>query len=133
MESLKNILIIFTILVSSISFAGEKVVGRLYFQQFMGHIHKNPSNDSSSLTTIQCAHAVKIIEDVEVNVPADWLYVKVGDDKGFIKKKSLSNNRPDCFQEKYPKFYINLNLDLSDLYYWGRLDDQYSQRESKAQ
>jgi hypothetical protein len=56
----------------------------------------------------------------------------VGDDRGFIISSSLSEKRPVCFQEKYPKFYLNLNLDLSEMYYWGRLTDQYLSEESKV-
>lgn len=113
------------------SFASERTVGTLYFEKFMGHVHKNPSASSSSMTTIQCAHPIKVIEDPEVRTPEGWLYVKVGEDKGFITSKFLSNKRPKCFQEKYPKFFMNLNLDLTDMYYWGRLYDQYEQGESK--
>ena len=112
--------------------AKDKVMGRLYFQDFLGHVHKNPSKASSSLTTIQCAYSVKVIEDLEVRSPKGWLYVKVGDDRGFIMSSSLSEKRPTCFQEKYPKFYLNLNLDLSEMYYWGRLTDQYLSQQSKV-
>lgn len=129
MESLRFILLI-TLLSSSVC-AAEKVVGTLYFKHFMGHVHKNPSPSSSSLTTIQCAHPVKVVEDVEVQTPEGWVYVKVGEDRGFVSSKFLLTKRPKCFQEKYPKFFINLNLDLTDMYYWGRLYDQYSLGESK--
>lgn len=117
---------------NSKAFSVEKTVGTLYFKHFMGHVHKNPSASSSSLTTIQCAHPVKVIEDIDVQTPQGWLYVKVGDDRGFISSKFLMTKRPKCFQEKYPKFFINLNLDLSDMYYWGRLYDQYNLGESKT-
>lgn len=129
MESLIRLTLF--ILLTSSSFAAERTVGTLYFNEFMGHVHKNPSASSSSMTTLQCAHPIKILEDSEVRTPEGWMYVKVGDDKGFISSKFLTNKRPKCFQEKYPKFFINLNLDLSDMYYWGRLYDQYGQGESK--
>lgn len=128
MESIAKII---TIFMMTSSFASERTVGTLYFEKFMGHVHKNPSASSSSMTTIQCAHPIKVIEDPEVRTPEGWLYVKVGEDKGFITSKFLSNKRPKCFQEKYPKFFMNLNLDLTDMYYWGRLYDQYEQGESK--
>lgn len=128
---MKFILLVF-LLISTSLVAKEKVVGRLYFQDFLGHVHKNPSKVSSSLTTIQCAYSVKVLEDTEIRTPKGWLYVKVGDDKGFIASSSLSSKRPKCFQEKYPKFYLNLNLDLSEMYYWGRLTDQYLNEESKV-
>lgn len=114
------------------SFAAEKVVGRLYLNIFMGHLHKNPTKLSSSLTTLQCGHALKVLESDAVNPPKDWMYVSAGDDKGFIHSTSLSSSRPDCFQEKYPRFYNNLNLDLTDMYYWGRLYDHYSSGKSKV-
>ena len=119
------------LLISASAFSAEKVVGKLYYEEFMGHVHKNPSTSSSSMTTIQCAHPVKVLEDKEVRTPEGWIYVRVGEDKGFIASKFLTNKRPRCFQEKYPKFFLNLNLDLTDMYYWGRLYDQYSQGESK--
>lgn len=112
--------------------AEEKIVGRMYFQPFLGHLHKNPTKASSSLTTIQCAYSVKILQDEEVGVPKGWFYAQVGDDKGFIHSEFLSEKRPTCFQEKYPYFYLNLNLDLSEMYYWGRLSDQYVSEESKT-
>jgi hypothetical protein len=130
-----KLLVLFTsilILNSDHLMAKDKVMGRLYFQDFLGHVHKNPSKASSSLTTIQCAYSVKVIEDLEVRSPKGWVYVKVGDDRGFIMSSSLSEKRPTCFQEKYPKFYLNLNLDLSEMYYWGRLTDQYLSQESKV-
>lgn len=123
-------LFLFFILASS-SFAADKVVGRLYYQAFLGHLHKNPTRSSSSLTTIQCAFSVKVLEDSEVKAPEGWMYVQVGDDKGFIASHLLNDKRPDCFQEKYPNFYLKLNLDLSEMYYWGRLMDQYVNQESK--
>ncbi len=127
--------LILTLLLLS-SFQGlalEKVVGSLYFKNFLGHLHKNPSRGSSSLTTIQCAYPVKVLDDSERSAPAGWVYAKVGDDRGFIQSEFLDAKRPECFQEKYPNFYLNLNLDLTDMYYWGRLNDQYLLEESKAQ
>ena len=98
----------------------------------MGHLHKEPSDASASLTALQCAHAVNIIEQENVTVPTGWMLARVGEDLGFIRSKFLASNRPECFQEKYPKFYSNLNIDLTDLYYWGRLSDHFIEGESQA-
>lgn len=113
--------------------AAEKVVGRLYLVPFMGHLHKNPTKLSSSLTTLQCSHALKVLENDAITVPTGWVYVQAGDDKGFIHASYLTATRPDCFQEKYPRFYSALNLDLTDMYYWGRLFDHFSTARSKVQ
>ncbi|MBG60776.1 MAG: hypothetical protein CMJ16_09985 [Peredibacter sp.] len=110
----------------------EKTVGRLYFQEFMGHIHEGPSDTSASLTAIQCSHSLNVIEKDGVNVPVGWMLVRAGEDLGYVRSKFLGEGRPECFQEKYPKFYSKLNLDLADLYYWGRLSDHFIEGESQA-
>jgi hypothetical protein len=132
MESLKSLFLSLLFLFTIEAHTLEKVVGELYFTNFLGHLHKNPSRSSSSLTTVQCAYPVKVLSGSERALPPGWIYTKVGDDRGFIQSIFLSDKRPDCFQEKYPKFYINLNLDLTDMYYWGRLSDQYLLEESKV-
>lgn len=132
MESLKSLLMITFVLLSFDGVSLEKVVGNLYFKPFLGHLHKNPSRSSSSLTTIQCAYPVKILSGSKRALPTGWIHAQIGDDKGFIQSQYLSEKRPDCFQEKYPKFYLNLNLDLTDMYYWGRLNDQYLLEESSV-
>lgn len=124
-------LLIFAILTSSA--LAKKVVARKYYKNIMGHIHKNPSDSSSSLTTIQCAQSVKVLEDKEVALPKGWLYVSVGDDDGYIREDFLDKKRPDCFQKDHPEFFNALKLDLTDLYYWGRLYDQFEFEETLAQ
>jgi hypothetical protein len=126
------------LLFSLLSFAettstDEKVVGVFYMKPLFGHVHQTSVRTSPSLTTIQCAHPVKVIESSKVSVSTEWAYVQVADYRGFILKDYLSDKKPDCFQGKYPKFFDTLNLDLQELYYWGRLYDQYIQGESRVQ
>jgi hypothetical protein len=126
------------IFLSIISFADsqstdEKVVGVFYYQPMYGHVHQSSAKTSASLTTIQCAHPLKVIESTKVSVSKEWAYVQVANHKGFVLKQNLSEKRPDCYQGKYPKFFDALNLDLSELYYWGRLYDHYHQGESRVQ
>ena len=118
------------VLALSQSASGEEVLGRLYFTEFMGHLHKEPVDSSASLTALQCAHSVSLVEKKGVHIPSGWKLAKIGEDTGFIRTRFLSDKRPDCFQEKYPKFYNKLNFDLADLYYWGRLPDHFLQGES---
>ena len=123
----KTIIFFIVILLSSQSSAE---VGRLYFNQFLGHVHKSADKDSSSLTIVQCSHSVKILKH-EKSLSDDWLYVQVGEDKGFIQKDYLSSKKPICLQEKYPKFYLELGLDLTDMYFWGKLNDHFVKGTSK--
>lgn len=111
----------------------EKVVGVFYMKPLFGHVHQTSNRTSPSLTTIQCAHPVKVIESSKVSVSPEWAYVEVADYRGFIMKEFLSDKKPDCFQGKYPKFFDALNLDLAELYYWGRLYDQYIQGQTRVQ
>lgn len=133
MESIKKTLILTGLLCCFGAVHGaEKNIGKLYYQGFMGHLHEEASDSSASMTALQCAHAVNLVEKDGVSVPAGWRYAKVGEDYGFIRSRFLGEKRPDCFQEKYPKYYNNLNLDLSDFYYWGRLSDHWIEGESLA-
>lgn len=129
---------IFILLLTSLfSFADttstdEKVVGIFYMEPLFGHVHQSSVRTSASLTTIQCAHPVKVIESSKVSVSPEWAYVQVAEYHGFIMKQFLSEKKPDCFQGKYPKFFDALNMDLSELYYWGRLYDHYVQGETRV-
>lgn len=105
--------------------AQEKNVGVFYFSRILGHVHQSPSRVSPSLTTIQCSHPLKVIEDSKVVVSADWALVSVADWKGFVWKQHLQEKRPSCVQGEYPKFFDALELDLAELYYWGRLNDHW--------
>lgn len=111
----------------------EKVVGIFYMKPLFGHVHQSSVRTSASLTTIQCSHPVKVIESSKVSVSPEWAYVQVADHRGFIMKQFLSEKKPECFQGKYPKFFDGLNMDLSELYFWGRLYDHYVQGETRVQ
>lgn len=131
-------MILILLLSSLLSFAettstDEKVVGIFYMKPLFGHVHQSSVRTSASLTTIQCAHPVKVLESTKVSVSREWAYVQVADYRGFIMKQFLSEKKPDCFQGKYPKFFDTLNMDLSELYYWGRLYDHYVQGETRVQ
>jgi len=111
--------------------AKKDMIRLSYFRPIFGHVHRNPSKYSSSLTTISCGHPVKVYKLTPKKGRAVtlfnkiWHYVKVGPYEGYIDKKYLASSKPDCFQDRYPKFFDSLELDLTELYYWGRLYDQY--------
>ncbi len=131
-------MILILLLSSLLSFAetvstDEKIVGVFYMKPLFGHVHQSSVRTSASLTTIQCAHPVKVIESSKVSVSSEWAYVEVADYRGFILKQYLSEKKPECLQGKYPKFFDSLNMDLSELYYWGRLYDHYVQGETRVQ
>jgi hypothetical protein len=131
--------ILLSLNVTAEEFAETKMIGVNYFSKIYGHVHKNPFRYSLSLTTISCGHPVKVLkakakgskryQDI---FSKEWRYVKVGPYKGYIHIDYISNRRPRCFQDKYPKFYNSLNLAISDMYFWGKLYDQYLSGKSKV-
>jgi hypothetical protein len=125
-------LIFSTTLFADTTATDERVVGVFYLKPLLGHVHQSAVRESASLTTIQCAHPVKVIESSKVSTDPKWAYVEVADHRGFILKEYLSEKRPDCLQGRYPKFYDAMNLDLAELYYWGRLYDHYVQGHTRV-
>jgi hypothetical protein len=126
------ILLFPTLLLAETVSKDEKIVGIFYFTPAFGHVHQSAIRTSGALTTIQCSHPLKVIESSKVSVEPEWAYVQVAEHKGFILKEFLSAKRPICFQGKYSKFFDVFNLDLSELYYWGRLSDQFIQGETRV-
>lgn len=102
--------------------ARENKLDIFYYNSIYGNIHQNKSDYSSSITTISCGQPLKIKNN---NQQAKWLHVQSGPYKGYIKSNYVSREEPICFQDKYPKFFESLNIDISDIYYWGRLYDLY--------
>lgn len=116
----------------------KKVMGEVqYFRQIFGVVHQNTSRYSTALTTISCNHPVKLIRLVdakgkEVASNDTWAFVKVGAYEGYLVRENLAKQKNDCFQDRYPKFFDSFEPDLSELYYWGRLYDQYVNGKSKV-
>ena len=123
----KTVFLLFILCLSFSTFAKKKShkMGRKYFNQFLGHVHKNPTKESTSKTIVQCSHSVELL--YKQGTPKGWHYVRVGEDFGYIEERFLSRKRPQCLQGKYPKFYNKMGLDITDMYYWGRLSDHYVQ------
>jgi hypothetical protein len=110
----------------------ERVVGVFYFKPIFGHVHQSAVRTSPGLTTIQCSHPLKMIESSKVSAGPEWAFVQVAEYRGFVLRQFLSPKRPECFQGKYPKFFEAFNLDLAELYYWGRLNDHFIQGETRV-
>lgn len=102
------------------------------YNQTYGHIHTKPFSSSPSATGISCGEKVLIISS-DKKIEKDWELVSFGDKKGYVYQKYLSLNKPDCLQEGYPVFFQSLELDLTEIYLWGKLSDHYIDFESGAE
>ncbi len=108
-----------------------------YFKQMFGIVHKTPSRYSNALTTISCGHPLRtlILKDAkgkEFLPHEDWTLVKVGAYEGFVMRDYLTTTKGECFQDRFPKFFDSFDFEVSDLYYWGRLNDQALYGKSKV-
>lgn len=131
---MKNTLAALLIFLSFGVLAKESAVRVAYYNHLFGHIHKNPSRYSMSLSTISCGHPIKILGVKGKIIEREGYYkVHVGPYKGYISKQYLNRKKPNCFQDRYPRFFDNLDLSLTDMYYWGKLYDQYVNGRSTVQ
>lgn len=110
----------------------EILVGVFYFKNMYGHVHQNASKYSTPLTTIECGHPVKVYEIRGRQGDKKWSRVKVANYKGYVLGEFLSSKKMKCFQDRYPKFINKFPLDVSEMYYWGRLNDQYVRGKSQV-
>ncbi len=110
-----------------------------YFNSLFGHIHRNPSKYSESLSTISCGYPVRVLKkkvgkkSYQEVFNKSFSYISVGPYKGYVDNMYLSGKKPNCFQDKYPRFFDHLELDLTEMFYWGKLYDQYEYGKSKVQ
>jgi len=127
-------LILFLLQVSPLTLAKEdikenskKIISIEYLGSLFGHVRVQPSQYSESLSAISCGHPIKLYETIK----GDFQYSKVGPYEGYVKREHLSKHKPECLQDKYPKFFETINLDITEMYYWGKLNDQYIIGKSK--
>lgn len=95
-----------------------------YFNRTFGHIHQKPYSNSMSATGISCGEKLEK-NPKEKLAEQEWEAVIFGDKKGFVYKGHLSETSPKCLQADYPIFFQSLELDLTELFLWGRLSDQF--------
>ncbi|MBF0359583.1 MAG: hypothetical protein HQK49_01135 [Oligoflexia bacterium] len=111
----------------------KKLVGIFYLNRLFANIHQRPSSDSNSVLAIACAHPLKVYEDPAESTHAQWALVNSEKVDGYIMKAFISEQRNNsCFQNIYPQFFNLLNLDVTQIYYWGRLQDHFISGKSKV-
>lgn len=127
MESLKIVTSI-TFLILSVIVIAQEVK---YASETFVNIHQNASRYSQVLATISCNHPLMIIKDVKdgtelvENISEKWQKIKTGEYVGYIFDAYVSSKKVNCLQDLNPKFFEKLNLTLTDMYYWARLNDMY--------
>lgn len=120
------IFLLFSISFSSLIYAKSDV---MYLNISYGSVHQNPNGSSTSLTVLECGHPVKTLKYQSSN----WTKVKAGMHSGYIQKQFLQKTRPECFQDKYSRYFDSLNLTVTEYYFWARLYDNYITNVSKPE
>ena len=93
---------------------------KVYLNKIYGQIHQNASKYSRVLTTFECGQPFKVLGDEQLG----FLKVQYASYSGYVALDNLSKQRPkDCWQDKYPKFFDTLDLGVSQMHFWGRLQD----------
>lgn len=116
----------------------KSVLKIMYFNETMGNVHQNASRYSQTLTSVSCNHPIKVLRIQSAATEqvfygnGEWVQVQAGPYEGFLLKDLLSDSKVECFQDQYPKFFEEMNMSITDLYYLGRLNDQYLTGKSKA-
>ncbi len=100
-----------------------------YFNKVFGHINLKPYSGSTSVTGISCGE--KLQKDSKTKVmEQDWEAVTFGDKKGYVYKGHLSATMPKCLQSSYPIFFQSLELDLTEIFLWGKLSHHFIEFET---
>ncbi|PIK16501.1 hypothetical protein [Halobacteriovorax sp. JY17] len=135
---MKKFLILFLFLNVTMAQEQTKVLDKvMYVNKIFAQVHKSPSKHSIYLTTTECGHPVKVFKMISktrsrVLFNRTWKIVKVGSYDGYMNGDYLSATKVECFQDKYPKFFDSMNLEINDMFYWGKLYDQYVTGKSRA-
>ena len=60
-----------------------------------------------------------------LRVSGEWHNIKVANYSGFLRSVQLSSQKVKCWQDRYSRFFSGMKLEISDIYYWGKLYDQF--------
>ena len=111
-----KIILTFLFLQSSHAIGGYQYATKAYVQ-----MHQNQSRYSRVISNFECNQPFKLIKD-----HGEFKEVSYAAYKGFILSINLTSAKnKNCPQDKYSKFFEYLSLDVSDMHYWGRLQDLY--------
>ena len=127
-----KLILIITLLFQISAIAKKKRSDVYYLNVLYGSIHQNPSSSSTTLTAIACGHPLKLISG-HGKSGKKWMKVKAGLHTGYIDEKFLTKKRPECFQDKFPRFFDGLELGVTEYYFWAKLYDNFIMNTSRPE
>ncbi len=127
----KLALVLFFLFGQALGAAEPKVLAIHYVKSFFASVHQNNSRYSVVLTTLSCGFPVKVLE-IPQTLELKFTKVRAGMHEGYIRSELLSESQEVCFQDRYPRFIDQLDLDLESMHYFGRLYDLYVEGSSNV-
>jgi hypothetical protein len=92
-------------------------------------VGQNSFRGSTPLTLLSCGHRVKTVQSSSQKL--GWTLIEVGPYRGYVKGHFLKGIKPICFQDKFPKFFQEFKIGLTDMLYWAQLNDNYFEGKTK--
>ncbi len=93
-----------------------------YLNKIYGQVHQNSSRFSRVISTFECGQPFKVQHFGD----DEFSKVTYASYEGYILTSHLSKRRPkDCWQDQYRKYFDFLNLGISEMHHWGRLQDLF--------
>lgn len=109
------------ILLAVLSLGARAQESTEFVNKAYAQIHQNPTKISRIITTFECAQPLKVKK-----VEGTFSYVSFGTYEGYILSSHLSAKKPnDCYQDKYRKYFELLNLGITEMHYFGKLQDLF--------
>lgn len=96
----------------------------IYLKEIYGPLNEKPKKGSMALTALSCGHPLKLVSEKTEN-GLTWARVKAGLHEGYVQKRFISQDRPQCFQDQYFRFFESIDLSVTNFYFWAKLYDNY--------
>ncbi|MFG1499822.1 SH3 domain-containing protein [Halobacteriovorax sp. XZX-3] len=99
-----------------------------YVQSVYSQLHQNPSKFSRVLSTFECGQPFYVLS----SPISEFYQVEYSNYKGFMSTNVLAQTKPSsCWQDMYRRFFDQIDIGVTEIHYWGRLQDLLIKGESK--
>ena len=85
-------------------FTFELSAGDFFIRKNFVILGQNPRPSSNPVSILSCGNKVKITPKKNGTLK-NWSFVTVGPFEGYLKTQFLVKKKPQCFEDRFPKFY----------------------------
>ncbi len=132
---MKKLIVVFLLLSSVFAQAKKPATSKdtpkktiYYIQTVYSQLHQNPSKFSRVLSTFECGQPFYVLS----SPISEFYQVEYSNYKGFMSTNVLGKNKPtECWQDMYRRFFDHIDIGVTEIHYWGRLQDLLIKGESR--